>query len=212
MSEPLTFLFTAFVSIFVIVDAIGNAPLFLTITPHHSPSERNRIATRASVSVFIILTTFALLGNRIFAFFGITLDAFRIAGGLILLKIALDMLEAKTIRTRHTPEEDRESLERQDIAIIPLAMPMLSGPGAISTVIVLTGQAKNIQWMAMLEAAILFNALFVLFVLRSSVQIVSFLKETGLRLLTRILGIVLASIAVQFIVTGVQNIFLLHPP
>ena len=211
MSEPLTFLLTAFVSIFVIVDAIGNAPLFLSITPNHTPSDRNRIAIRASISVFIILTVFALLGNRIFSFFGITLDAFRIAGGLILLKIALDMLEAKTVRTRHTPEEDRESLERQDIAIIPLAMPMLSGPGAISTVIVLTGQAKNLQWMALLEAAIILNALFVLFVLRSSVRIVSFLKETGMRLLTRILGIFLASIAVQFIVTGIQNSFSLHP-
>ncbi len=130
---------------------------------------------------------------------------------MILLKIALDMLEAKTVRTRHTPEEDRESLERQDIPIIPLAMPMLSGPGAISTVIVLTGQAKNLQWMALLEAAIILNALFVLFVLRSSVRIVSFLKETGMRLLTRILGIFLASIAVQFIVTGIQNIFSIHP-
>lgn len=211
MTEPLTFLLTAFVSIFVIVDAIGNAPLFLSITPNHTPSDRNRIAIRASISVFIILTVFALLGNRIFSFFGITLDAFRIAGGLILLKIALDMLEAKTVRTRHTPEEDRESLERQDIAIIPLAMPMLSGPGAISTVIVLTGQAKNLQWMALLEVAIILNALFVLFVLRSSVRIVSFLKETGMRLLTRIMGIFLASIAVQFIVTGIQNSFSLHP-
>jgi MarC family membrane protein len=210
MSEPAFFFLTSFVTLFAIIDAVGNAPIFLSITPGLSPQERNAAATRASVAVFVILLCFALLGNRIFHFFGITIDAFRIAGGLILFKIAWDMLEARATRTKFT-EEDRESGEREDVAIIPLAIPMLSGPGAISSVIVLADQTKTVLMMAVLAAAILANALVVLIVLRSSVGIVSYLKGSGMRLLTRILGILLASIAVQYILTGLLHVFSVEP-
>ena len=210
MTEPLAFFVTAFITLFAIIDPIGNAPVFISITPKHTVAERASVAMKASIAVFVILSVFAFLGTQIFHFFGITLDAFRIAGGLILLKIAMDMIEAKETRTRHTPEENQESLEREDVAIIPLSIPMLSGPGAISTVIVLTSQAQTIALMGVLEAAILLNAVLVLFILRSSVRIVSFLRETGMRILTRILGILLASIGVQFIITGIQNAFLFH--
>jgi len=179
--------------------------MFLSITPHNTPVERVKMAGKAAVSVFIILTVFALLGNRIFQFFGITIDAFRIAGGLILLKISLDMVEAKSLRTRHTPEEDQEGLAKEDVAIIPLAMPMLSGPGAISTVIVLTAQATSVPLMGVLLAAVGLNAGFVYLVLRSSTRVVALFRETGMRILTRILGIVLASIAIQFILTGLRS-------
>ncbi|MBI3995482.1 MAG: MarC family protein [Nitrospirae bacterium] len=205
MSSIFPFLITAFVSLFAIVDAIGNTPMFLSITPRNTPAERVRMAQKAAVSVFMILTVFALLGNRIFQFFGITIDAFRIAGGLILLKIAMDMVEAKNLRTRHTPEEDQENLAKEDVAIIPLAMPMLSGPGAISTVIVLTAQAGTVGMMGALIAAIGINAALVYLILRSSTRVVALFKETGMRILTRILGIVLASLAIQFILTGIQN-------
>jgi multiple antibiotic resistance protein len=159
------------------------------------------------VAVFVILAVFALLGNQIFEFFGITIDAFRIAGGVILLKIALNMVEAKSLRTRHTPEEDQEGLAREDVAIIPLAMPMLSGPGAISTVIVLTTQAPSAGLMGALMAAIGLNAVLVYLILRSSARIVAVFKEIGMRILTRTLGIILASIATQFILTGIQHYF-----
>jgi multiple antibiotic resistance protein len=206
MSEPTFFFLTSFVTLFAIIDAIGNAPIFLSITPDLNPRERNSAATRGSVAVFVILSCFALLGNRIFHFFGITIDAFRIAGGLILLKIAMDMLEARTTRTKYT-EEDREGPEREDVAIIPLAMPMLSGPGAISSVIVLADQTKTALMMAVLIGAILANAVVVLVVLRGAAGIVAYLKGSGMRLLTRILGILLASIAVQYILTGLIHAF-----
>ena len=211
MSEPLAFLLTSFITLFAIIDAIGNAAVFLSITPNYTPAERVATARRSSIAVFIILSLFAFLGNGIFNFFGITLDAFRIAGGLILFKIAMDMLEARPPRTKYTPEEDQESLVREDVAVIPLAMPMLSGPGAISTVMVLTGRIDGLYLMGILESAIAMNALIVFLVLRSSVTIVAFFKATGMRLLTRILGILLASIAVQYILTGIQNVFLLKP-
>jgi len=211
MSEPLSFFLSAFVSLFAIVDAIGNAPIFLSITPRNTPQERAAMVRKTSIAVFVILVSFMILGNRLFGFFGITIDAFRIAGGLILLKIALDMVEAKSLRTRHTPEEDQEGLAREDVAIIPLAIPMLSGPGAISTVIVLTGQiAAPAQTMALL-LAILLNAILVYIILRSAARVVAVLRETGMRIFTRILGIVLASISVQFILTGIQNYFTLSP-
>ena len=208
MASLFPFFVTAFVSLFAIVDVIGNAPMFLSITPRNTHAERVTMAKKAAVAVFVILALFAFLGNHIFQFFGITLDAFRIAGGLILLKISLDMLEAKSPRTRHTPEEDQEGMAKEDVAIIPLAMPMLSGPGAISTVIVLTTQATSAGLMGTLVVAIGLNAVLVYLVLRSSTRIVALLKETGMRIFTRILGIILASIAIQFILTGVQNFFL----
>ncbi len=207
MASLFPFFITAFVSLFAIVDAIGNTPVFLSITPHNSNAERVRMAKKAAVAVFVILTVFAFLGNRIFLFFGITIDAFRIAGGLILLKIGLDMVEAKSLRTRHTPEEDQEGLAREDVAIIPLAMPMLSGPGAISTVMVLTTQATSAGMMGALLTAIGANAVLVYLILRSSSRIVAVFKEIGMRILTRTLGIILASIAIQFILTGLQRYF-----
>lgn len=207
MTSVFPFFVTAFVSLFAIVDAIGNTPMFLSITPRNTHAERMAMAKKAAVAVFIILTLFALLGNHLFQFFGITLDAFRIAGGLILLKIAMDMLEAKSLRTRHTPEEDQEGMAKEDVAIIPLAMPMLSGPGAISTVIVLTTQATSAGMMGALTAAIGANAVLVYLILRSSARIVAVFKEIGMRILTRTLGIILASIATQFILTGIQHYF-----
>ena len=210
MSSLFPFFVTAFVSLFVIVDAIGNAPVFLSITPHNTHAERVRMAIKAAVAVFIILTVFAFLGNHIFKFFGITIDAFRIAGGVILLKIALDMVEAKSLRTRHTPEEDQEGLAREDVAIIPLAMPMLSGPGAISTVIVLAAQATTAGMTGALITAIGINAVLVYLILRSSGRVVALFRETGMRILTRILGIIMASIAIQFILTGIQHYFAGH--
>lgn len=207
MSILSPYLITAFVSLFAIVDVIGNTPMFLSITPNNTHLERVRMARKAAVAVLVILTAFAFLGNRIFQFFGITIDAFRIAGGLILIKIALDMVEAKSLRTRHTPEEDQEGMTKEDVAIIPLAMPMLSGPGAISTVIVLTSQATSVGMMGALIAAIALNAFLVYLILRSSARVVAIFKETGMRILTRILGIILASIAMQFILTGIQGFF-----
>lgn len=177
MVSTFSFFITAFVSLFAIVDVIGNTPMFLSITPRNTHAERITMATKAAVAVFVILTVFAFLGNHLFQFFGITIDAFRIAGGLILLKISLDMVEAKSLRTRHTPEEDQEGLAKEDVAIIPLAMPMLSGPGAISTVIVLTAQATSAGLMGALLAAIGLNAGLVYLILRSSTRVVEAVEK-----------------------------------
>ena len=214
MDALLTFFVTAFVSLFVTLDAVGNVPIFLSITPHSSEAERAAMVSRAVLVVFAVLVLFAAFGNLIFKFFGVTIEAFRIVAGLLLLKIAFDMMEARPARVRHTPEEDAEGAQREDIAIIPLAIPLLSGPGSISTVIALTGQAakspKVVASFALLLLAIALNVLIAYVVLRSATAVTRLLKETGMRIFTRVMGLILAAIAVQFILTGIKEAF--HVP
>jgi len=211
MDPLLTFFVTAFVSLFVTLDAVGNVPIFLSITPHTSEAERAAMVRRAALAVFAALVLFAAFGNFIFKFFGVTIEAFRIVAGLLLLKIAFDMMEARPARVRHTPEEDAEGAQREDIAIIPLAIPLLSGPGSISTVIALTGQAakspKVVASFALLLLAIALNVLIAYVVLRSATAVTRLLKETGMRIFTRVMGLILAAIAVQFVLTGIKEAF-----
>jgi len=214
MDPLLTFFVTAFVSLFVTLDAVGNVPIFLSITPHSSEAERAAMVRRAALAVFAVLVLFAAFGNFIFKFFGVTIEAFRIVAGLLLLKIAFDMMEARPARVRHTPEEDAEGAQREDIAIIPLAIPLLSGPGSISTVIALTGQAakapKVVPSFVLLLLAIALNVLIAYVVLRSATAVTRLLKETGMRIVTRVMGLILAAIAVQFVLTGIKEAF--HVP
>jgi multiple antibiotic resistance protein len=211
MDSLFAFFVTAFVSLFVTLDPIGNVPIFLSITPHNSEAERASMVTRAVLVVFIVLVVFALCGNLIFRFFGVTIEAFRIVAGLLLLKIAFDMMEAKPARVRHTPEEDAEGAKREDIAIIPLAIPLLSGPGTISNVIALTGQAAKsppvLPMFGILLLAIALNTLIAFIALRSATPITRLLKETGMRVFTRVMGLILAAIAVQFVLTGIKEAF-----
>jgi multiple antibiotic resistance protein len=141
----------------------------------------------------------------------VTIEAFRIVAGLLLLKIAFDMMEAKPARVRHTPEEDAEGAKREDVAIIPLAIPLLSGPGTISSVIALTGQAAKspsvFPMFGILLLAIALNALIAFIALRSATPITRLLKETGMRVFTRVMGLILAAIAVQFVLTGIKEAF-----
>jgi multiple antibiotic resistance protein len=211
MDSLFAFFVTAFVSLFVTLDPIGNVPIFLSITPHNSEAERASMVTRAVLVVFVVLVVFALCGNLIFRFFGVTIEAFRIVAGLLLLKIAFDMMEAKPARVRHTPEEDAEGVKREDIALIPLAIPLLSGPGTISSVVALTGQAAKspsvIPMFGILLLAIALNVVIAFLALRSAAPITRLLKETGTRVFTRIMGLILAAIAVQFVLTGIKEAF-----
>lgn len=211
MDSLFAFFVTAFVSLFVTLDPIGNIPIFLSITPHNSEAERAAMVTRAVLVVFVVLVVFALCGNLIFRFFGVTIEAFRIVAGLLLLKIAFDMMEARPARVRHTPEEDAEGVKREDIALIPLAIPLLSGPGTISSVIALTGQAAKapavLPMFGILLLAIALNVVIAFLALRSAAPITRLLKETGMRVFTRIMGLILAAIAVQFVLTGIKEAF-----
>jgi multiple antibiotic resistance protein len=192
------------VSIFFIVDPLAAIPAFLTMTEHDTPAKRAAMAAKASIATVAILVLFASAGGLIFKFFGITLPAFRIAGGIVLGLMALDMLRAQRT-TRETKEEIEEGVEKPDVAITPLAMPMLAGPGAISTVMVLMQKAT--PWTASfpIYTAIAVTGLATFLLLRGSELIVKLLGKTGINIMSRLMGLVLATIAVQFILTGLAE-------
>ncbi len=200
----LDFAILSFGSLFVIVDPITLAPTFLAMTHGDDPRERVRMAATASVITFFILALFSIFGQWIFKAFGITLPAFQIAGGIILLKIALDMLQAKRTAVKETPEEKLEGTDKDDIAITPLAIPMLAGPGAITAVTLLASKAATLQHQVILFANIFIVSslsflLLVFFSLRS-------IKNTiVLKVFTRLMGLLLAAISVQFILNGIET-------
>src|ERR1041384_3655834 len=141
MSEDLKFAVVALSGVFFVIDPMANVPIFLTITASDTPAQRRRTALRAALATWLILSVFALAGGLLFQAFGISLGAFKIAGGIMLLLMSIDMMRAQPSPTRTTAEEQGEAIARDDVAIFPLAIPMLAGPGAIATVIVLMSRA-----------------------------------------------------------------------
>ena len=203
------FALLAFSSIFIIVDPFAVAPLFISMTVNDPVDKRNRMAWRASLAALVTLVVFALLGDAILRLFAITLGAFRIAGGIILFGIALNMLRVREAREIQTPEEIQEGAARDDVALIPLAFPLLSGPGAISTVVVLTQQARGrgIEYSIVILIAIFTTCCLSYVTLRNASRVMVVLGQPGLRILTRLMGLLLAVIAVQFILNGVEEAF-----
>jgi multiple antibiotic resistance protein len=195
----------AFTSIFVLVDPISAIPAFIAITDHADQTGRRRMARRACLTCFIVLALFALAGPQIFRLFGITLPAFEIAGGLILGLIGLDMLQARRSHTKETPGETQEGAEKEDAGIIPLGVPMLAGPGAISSVMVLTSQNPDWRHESIILAAIATSALISFFILAAAHRISSLLHRTGIRIMTRMMGLLLTAIAVQFVLNGLRH-------
>jgi len=203
----LEFALLAATSIFFLVDPFAVIPLFLAMTADSPQQEKKDMARRAAYTCAIVLTTFAIAGSLIFKMFGITLPAFKIAGGIILLKIGLDMLEGK--QARATPEETHEGTQKSDASIIPLGMPMLAGPGAISTVMVLVGDAHVVWKHAIIYGTILATAFVSYVVLAGADRVGRYLGETGIRILMRLMGLLLVALAVQFIANGLTDFGLL---
>ena len=193
-----------FTSILFIVDPLAAVPAYLVITQDESPSQRHRTALRACVAMALILVLFTAAGSFIFRTLGITLPAFRIAGGLILWLVALDMLRAKR-STQEGREELAEGQAKEEVALTPLAIPILAGPGAISTAMVLASQAKTFEGLGVVYGSILVTAVVTYVTLRLGGGVLSVLGQTGIRVLTRIMGLLLAAIATQFILTGIAE-------
>jgi multiple antibiotic resistance protein len=191
-------------SVLFIVDPIAVIPTYLVITHDETAEHRAATARRACIAGALILIIFALGGSLIFELFGITIDAFRIAGGLILWVVAMDMLHGQR-RTQESSPEIAEGRVKEDVAVTPLAMPMLAGPGAISTVMVLAGQARGVPEKLVLHGSILITMLISWIVLRAGERLALKMGQTGIRVMTRIMGLLLAAIAVQFVLTGVHD-------
>jgi len=202
----LEFTLLGFSSLFVIVDPIAVVPGFLGMTPQDSPAQRERMARLACLVMAGVLLTFALSGQLIFKLLGITLPAFQIAGSIVLLLVALDMLRAQRSRVRESPEEQEAGAQKVDVAVTPLAIPMLSGPGAISTVVLLRGQAEGLAKTLALCACILGVSAASYVILRLSAKGAEWLNPIAMKITTRIMGLLLAAVACQFMINALRDL------
>jgi multiple antibiotic resistance protein len=195
-------------SIFFLVDPFAAIGSFLAITERADEARRKRMARKGALTCFIVLTSFAVAGQLIFRMFGITLPAFEIAGGLILLLIGLDMLEAKRSPTQEASGDTEEASQKEDAGIVPLGIPMLAGPGAISSVMVLVGQVPHFwAWeMGAILASIAITSLASYWVLAAAGRVRAVMGETGIRILVRIMGLLLVALAMQFFVNGLTDL------
>ena len=202
--EHVQFALLTLTSILFIVNPIAVIPTYLVITQKDSAERRARTARRACISAAAILIAFAVAGRQIFSVFGITIDAFRVAGGLILWVVAMDMLHGER-RTQEGQQEITEGATKEDVALAPLAMPMLAGPGAISTIMVLSSQATGMAEKIAVFVAIVVTMAIAWVVLRVGDKVVLRMGETGIRVMTRIMGLLLAAIAMQFVISGASD-------
>ena len=204
--EDLKFGVVALSAIFFVIDPLANMPIFLTITSGDSVEQRRRTALRGAVAAWITLVTFAVAGGLIFKALGISLGAFKIAGGLMLLLMAIDMMRAQPSPTRSTAEEQTEGIARDDVAIMPLAIPMLAGPGAIATIMVLMSRAAwhPVRTTAVF-VAVTITCLASGLLMRDAANAEKLLPKTLMRALERIMGLLLAAVAVEFIAGGVRD-------
>jgi MarC family membrane protein len=194
-------------SLFSVVDPFTAVPIFLALVGTQLRTVRFATALRASITCFVVLSAFGLAGNVIFGFFGITLSAFKIAGGILLFGIGFDMMRAKRSDTRATTKEASDAEAREDVGVIPLGVPLLAGPGAIATVMVLIGKAREVGERASLFLAIAVVSAVSLITLRSAEFVVRALGNTGLNIVGRVMGLILAAVATQFVIDGLYGAF-----
>jgi multiple antibiotic resistance protein len=202
--EALSLALVSLSAIFFVVDPVAAVPFFLAMTRNDPPAKRRETALRASLTAGLVLASFALAGSTIFGVLGISIGAFKIAGGVVLLLLALDMIRTQPSRTRITDQEVAAGADKEDIAIVPLAMPLLAGPGSIATAIVLMSRAREGPWWHALPVlgaiAVTAGASYV--VLAGATRTERVLGRTGLAILERAAGLLLVAIAVQFMLDG----------
>lgn len=206
MVELFQFSLLALSAIFVIVDPIGVVPLFLALTPGASAEKQRIIARRACLVAWGILIGFSVGGTLLLELFGITLSAFKVAGGLLMLLTAMDMLRGQPTPTRTTNAETDEGRTKDDVSIVPLAIPLLSGPGSIATSMMLMSRAEGIAHRAIVVGAITLTLAVTFWLLLVSDRVARLLGTTGRLVVERLIGLVLAAIAVQFILDGVVEV------
>ena len=197
----------AFGSLFSIVDPFAALPIFLALVGSSSKVAQQGTALRASITCFAILTAFGVAGTVIFSFFSITLAAFKISGGILLFVVGLEMMRAKQSDTRSTKEERSEAESKDDVGIIPIGLPLLSGPGSIAAVMVIMGKAKTLEGRAAVYVAITAVSLSAFLILRSAPLVSRVLGRTGINVIGRIMGLILAATAMQFVIDGIREAF-----
>jgi multiple antibiotic resistance protein len=206
--EILNFALMSAGSLFAIINPLAAVPTFFAMTPENTEAERLRMARTACVTATGVLILFAVTGNALFSVLGITIAAFQMAGGLLLLLVSLDNLRAKRSGVQETEEEKAAGAEKADVSITPLAIPMLSGPGAITTAILLASRAKTIVYDGILFLLFLTVGLASYLIFRVAIKKASKINPIVMNITTRLMGLMLAATAVQFIIDGVKKAFL----
>lgn len=205
-----TFFVKAMVALFTIVDPVGLVPVVLALTIGMTAPERTRVIFRATIIAGIVIAIMGIFGQIIFTSLGVTPEAFSIAGGALLFLVAFDMLFGRQSGARETRREAREALTREDVSVFPLAIPMIAGPGTITTIILLVSNAgKDPVQLSLVGVAALITLAVSLFTMLISAQIQKRIGTTGILVLSRVLGMLLAAVALQFILNGVAQ-FVLH--
>ncbi len=207
-----TFAITTFVAIFAIVNPVGTMPFFVVLTRTYPKAMKKRVVQKAVLAATITLLVFAFVGNYIFFLFGTSIPAFRIAGGILLFSIAFSMMQGERSRTQLTAQDRQEALEREAVGIVPLGIPMLAGPGAITTVMVLMAEASSPAidaWQVIIILISIFATMGAGWIMLSYAdRIFHRIGRMGAYAISRIMGLILAAIAVQFIILGVQGAYL----
>lgn len=207
MTPDLTFFIYAFTSIFAIVNPVSGVMAFISMTAQMSKADKIYIARRSVLIACVIALVFSISGDIILSLFNITADSLRVAGGVLLFLVAIDMLFARTTRESITIEELKDAKQRENISVFPIAMPLLTGPGAITTIIVLIRTAEDVNSKMLVIGAILLTFIITFLIFSFSDYFNKVVGMTGMLVMTRIMGLFLAAIAVDFISTGIKGIF-----
>jgi multiple antibiotic resistance protein len=194
-------------ALFAIMNPFGNVAIFLSVTADRSPAERGKIATTTAAAVLVTLLVAALLGQQILALFGISVGAFRIAGGIIILILALSMLHAQPSGVHHSAQEEDAGKAKDNPAFFPLAIPVIAGPGSMATVILYAQHAQGLLGAATIGAVIVLMCGVLLLALHIADRMARFLGTTGLNVLTRLMGMLLAAIAIEMVAGGLTDLF-----
>ena len=206
MNEITTFFILAFSTLFTLVNPIGLSPVYLSIVENFGDEERKQIALKGTITAFIILIIFSLIGDIIFSFYGITISAFKIAGGILFFRTGIQMLEARVSRSRSTPKEKEEAETKDDIAYTPIGIPLIAGPGAITSVLILSSESPKWELRLVLFGIIAIVLLLTYVIFLGSDYLNQRFGATGLRIVQRIMGLILMVIAVQFVIDGVEEV------
>lgn len=202
-----TFLIAAFTSIISVANPLAAMPIFVSLTEQNNDKERARIAKKSSFYMFIVLAIFLFAGTYIMSFFGISLPGIRIAGGLIIMRSAVSMLNPDQPARKISDEDHKAAKDKADVSFTPMAMPMLSGPGSIAVVIGLASQAEGITDLVLVTIAIILVALISYIILRIAPISAKYIGPSGMSAVTRMMGFIAMAIAVQFILNGISQFF-----
>lgn len=207
LNQDFSYLLKITIALLAIVNPIGSLPIFISATDGWSMPDRARTARTVAVTVFIVLSLAAFIGDGMLSFFGISIPSFQVGGGILIMLISISMMHGKQGGTRQTAEEAQSMAEREVIAIVPLSIPLLAGPGAISSMILSAQQQPSFLGHLSLLIPVLLVSIVIWLVLKLSDNITQRLGTIGINIITRLMGLILAAMAVEFIAHGLTGLF-----